>query len=315
MPAFTRSSAISRDFPTPASPSSSKDWPRPEWRSSAARSSVAASASRPTSGVSIRSRSEVLRRISLHAGTGASRPFSDNAPTGSSENRGISRRAVLSPTRIVPGSAAAWIRAAMLVMSPSTTDRGWAAPTAPTAASPLLMPTRTLNSSIPHAWRMSSAYAATVASTASPDSAARSGSSSCADGTPKQAQMPSPMYDSTTPPYSSTARLMRVMHSPTRAFTSSGRSRSPSPVEPTMSANSAVTGRSSSTPDADTDRRSSAAPHDPQVVAPGGALLSHDGQITPACLRGSSGRRYALGKGSSTARNGAGPSVSDKSGQ
>ena len=208
------------------------------------------------------------------------RPFSDSAPTGSSENRGISRRAVPSPTRIVPGSAAAWIRAATLVMSPSTTDRGCAAPTAPTAARPLLIPTRTLNSSMPHAWRMSSAYAVTVASTASAASAARSGSSSCADGTPKQAQMPSPMYDSTTPPYSSTARLMRVMHSPTSAFTSSGRSRSPSPVEPTMSAKSAVTGRSSSPPEAETVRRSSSAPHDPHTVTSGGASLPHDGQIS-----------------------------------
>ena len=48
------------------------------------------------------------------------------------------------------------------------------------------------------------------------------------------------------PSYSSTARLIIVTHSPTSAFTSSGASLSPSPVEPTMSANRTVTGRSSS---------------------------------------------------------------------
>src|SRR3954471_20126431 len=39
---------------------------------------------------------------------------------------------------------------------------------------------------------------------------------------------------------------MRLTHSPTSAFTSSGPRRSPSPVDPTMSANSAVIGRISS---------------------------------------------------------------------
>src|SRR5207344_427493 len=76
--------------------------------------------------------------------------------------------------------------------------------------------------------------------------AARSGSSSWAAGTPKYAQIPSPMNAWITPPKSSTARLIRVTHSPTSALTSSGPSRSPRPVDPTMSANSAVIGRISS---------------------------------------------------------------------
>src|ERR671937_1223407 len=54
------------------------------------------------------------------------------------------------------------------------------------------------------------------------------------------------MYACTVPPNSSTTRLIRVTHSPTSAFTSSGLSRSPKPVEPTMSAKRAVTGRNSS---------------------------------------------------------------------
>ena len=76
--------------------------------------------------------------------------------------------------------------------------------------------------------------------------AARSGSSSCAAGTPKYAQIPSPWYACTMPPYSSTARLIIVTHSPTSTFASSGSSRSPSAVEPTMSAKRTVTGRRSS---------------------------------------------------------------------
>jgi hypothetical protein len=44
----------------------------------------------------------------------------------------------------------------------------------------------------------------------------------------------------------STARLIRLTHSPIRALTSPGVSRSPNAVEPTMSANRAMTGCSSS---------------------------------------------------------------------
>src|SRR5205823_4785816 len=76
--------------------------------------------------------------------------------------------------------------------------------------------------------------------------AARSGSPACAAGTPNDAQMPSPWYAWTVPPNSSTAPPRRVMHSPTSAFTSSGSRRSPSAVDPTMSAKSAVTGLTSS---------------------------------------------------------------------
>ena len=58
--------------------------------------------------------------------------------------------------------------------------------------------------------------------------------------------MPSPWYACTVPPYSSTARLIIVTHSPTSTLASSGSSRSPSAVEPTMSAKRTVTGRRSS---------------------------------------------------------------------
>src|SRR5205823_10366978 len=119
----------------------------------------------------------------------------------------------------------------------------------PNCRRPELMPTRTLKRSIPHAARMSSEYEPTISTIRSAARAARSGSSACAAGTPKYAQMPSPWYAWIVPPNSSTAPLTRVTHSPTSAFTSSGSRRSPSAVEPTMSAKSAVTGlTSSSTP-------------------------------------------------------------------
>jgi hypothetical protein len=70
---------------------------------------------------------------------------------------------------------------------------------------------------------------------------ARSGSSSWATGAPNSARMPSPARSLMVPPNSSTARTMRAMASPTMSFASSGSSVSPSAVDPTRSANSAVT--------------------------------------------------------------------------
>ena len=59
------------------------------------------------------------------------------------------RRAVASPTTIVPGSASDWIRAATLVASPRATAPGSAAPTSPTAACPLLIATLTAKTRAP----------------------------------------------------------------------------------------------------------------------------------------------------------------------
>ena len=59
--------------------------------------------------------------------------------------------AVASPTTALPGSAADCRRAATLAVSPSVTARGSAAPTIPTATSPVLIPTRALKSEMPHA--------------------------------------------------------------------------------------------------------------------------------------------------------------------
>src|SRR4051812_46642550 len=80
-----------------------------------------------------------------------------------------------------------------------------------------------------------------ASSTRSPASTARSASSSCATGAPKMTSAPSPAMRSTWPPSASVARTALATPSPTIAWRSSGSSRSPSAVEPTTSANRAVT--------------------------------------------------------------------------
>ncbi len=267
-------------MPMPVSPTRSRLCPRPAPSSSRALRIRESSADRPTKGVS-GARSPSREPSSRQTSTCSSRPLTPIEPTLSSRKRWPSLRAVASPTAIVPGSVVDWSRAATLVASPSATWLGSAAPTSPTAVWPLLMPTRTSKSSIFQAARMSAPYSSTTARIRSAASAARSGSSSWASGTPKSAQIPSPMYAWTWPPYSSTARLMRVTHSPTSAFTSAGESRSPSDVEPTTSAKSAVTGRSSSV--APTAWKAwaegvSAAPHSGQKRATGGDSTPQAGQ-------------------------------------
>src|SRR6266700_7271181 len=70
---------------------------------------------------------------------------------------------------------------------------------------------------------------------------ARSASSSCAVGAPNRASTPSPARSLMVPPNASTAPTTRATASPTMSLTSSGSRRSPSAVEPTRSANNAVT--------------------------------------------------------------------------
>src|SRR6266581_3391880 len=78
------------------------------------------------------------------------------------------------------------------------------------------------------------------------------------------------MYACTVPPNSSTARLMRLTHSPIRAFTPSGPRRSPSAVDPTTPANRPVSGRSSSARATATDRSSVASDGWDEGVLPSG---------------------------------------------
>lgn len=111
---------------------------------------------------------------------------------------------------------------------------------------PVATPTRTPKRSIPNARSTSSAYSAMSATAWSAARTARSGSSSCACGAPKSASTPSPARSFTVPPYASTAPMIRVTASFTTSLRSSGSSRSASAVEPTRSANIAVTTRRSS---------------------------------------------------------------------
>src|SRR6266508_2862711 len=102
---------------------------------------------------------------------------------------------------------------------------------------------------------------------------------------------------------------MRLTHSPTRAFTSPGPSRSPSAVEPTTSANRAVIGRSSSPspgggmavpgPGATASSAGTGVPHAGQNRAPHATHVSSPISTTPSPVRtgivpGSEGRGGAV---------------------
>jgi len=77
---------------------------------------------------------------------------------------------------------------------------------------------------------------------------ARSGSSSCAAGTPKTAMIASPMNFSTVPPWARRISLADSNAWPSDARTTSGSWLRPISVDPTMSANRTVTSfRSSGT--------------------------------------------------------------------
>ena len=97
------------------------------------------------------------RAPGLTGSAGDSLPLTVTSPAGSRTKRSASRRAVPSPTRMVPGSAAACSRAATLVASPSATICGSAMPTRPTAAGPLLTPILTAKPEIPQACSISPA--------------------------------------------------------------------------------------------------------------------------------------------------------------
>ena len=113
-------------------------------------------------------------------------------------------------------------------------------PTTASTASPVLMPTRTSNSdpvvaSIVRPYSLAAAWISRAARTA------RSASSSCATGAPKNARTASPISRATVPSYLATATLRNVNAPFMISMTCSGSSLSPIPVESTTSANSTVT--------------------------------------------------------------------------
>ncbi len=247
-----RNSERSLVFPMPGSPVMNTIAPVPSSAARASSRTSASSRSRPTTGAWTPSIPRVETGDANGATTGLAAtepdfPFSSRSRDGPHSKIGSTRAAVPSPTRIVPGSASAWSRAATFTASPiapySTREP---APTAPTTTGPDSTPTRTPNPSIPQLRRTSSANSPISSTIRNPARRARSGSSSCATGAPKSASTPSPARSLIVPPNASTAPTIRPTASPTTSFSSSGSSRSPRAVDPTRSANSAVTNRRSS---------------------------------------------------------------------
>jgi hypothetical protein len=177
-------------------------------RSAATRSKIevsrASSSSRPTSGARSRalpgSADPIGSPMSSLTSTSTALPRIPTEPTFRYRNVGAAE-IVRGPTRICPGSASCWMRAATLTASPVTMTsprRGLVVDT----TSPLLMPMRTSSSGLPSdcSRLFSSARRFRIPSAAR---IARAGSSSCATGTPKTAMTASPMNFSTVPPRAS----------------------------------------------------------------------------------------------------------------
>src|ERR687890_1450487 len=140
-----------------------------------------------------------------------------------------------------PGAAALCRRAATFVVSPIAVYSVLiSSPTAASTASPVLIPTRTPKST-PKSRLTASAYSFTAAWMSRPARTARSASSSCATGAPKNARIASPSNRATVPSYFLTEVLRKAKAPFMISATCSGSSRSPSPVESTTSAKSTVT--------------------------------------------------------------------------
>ena len=149
-------------------------------------------------------------------------------------------RAVTGPRRISPGLAACSRRAAVLTVSPvaSVSPRDGS----PATTSPVLRPTRRLNSR-PRRGASSSLRIASSSSSSAAALAARSASSSWSVGRPKIAMTASPTNFSTVPPWRSIVPRIAANACPTADRTTSASAASPSAVEPTMSAKRTVTVR------------------------------------------------------------------------
>ena len=191
---FSNSQAV-RDLPIPAIPiaetrcafRSSAD----AWNSSLTRRS---SRSRPTNGgsrppdFSAPARPAVTR-TARQSGIDSAFPFISCEPASAYRIAASVARFVVSPTSTVPGSAADWMREAVLTRSPATIPWPWAPSV--TAASPVRTPAR--------AFRPGSS-SGTAATRSRPARTARSASSSCAIGAPQTAITASPMNFSIVPP-------------------------------------------------------------------------------------------------------------------
>ncbi len=192
-------SSTSRDFPTPAGPSSVKRYDeRCDTTLSKSSRSRWSSRSRPTIGESrrrTRPADAESMSSSRYAATGALLPLSSSS-TASTCTASRTSCCVSCPIKISPGSAFCSSRAATLTASPVTS-----ASPSPATTSPVLTPIRAC-----------SPIVATAARSSTAARTARSASSSCACGTPKTAITASPMNFSTVPavPLEDRARVLEV---------------------------------------------------------------------------------------------------------
>ena len=120
-------------------------------------------------------------------------PRSTTEPWASVANRPRAARRVASSSRISPGRAIDWIRAAVVIASPVTARSPVPVARAAATTSPVARPIRTSSGSPP------SSGSSSVARIANAARAARTGSSSWACGQPKTANTASPMNFSRVP--------------------------------------------------------------------------------------------------------------------
>ncbi len=146
----SRSAAVSRDLPMPASPESNTTCPSPDLAVDHRRSSKSSSSSRPTRSVrplvcmASKRPSTEAGRSAAQARTGPEIPLSSCGPRSSSSNKLPTSLRVLSATTTLFGSATPCKRAARFGVSP-TMPCSCAAPDpirSPTTTSPVAMPTR-----------------------------------------------------------------------------------------------------------------------------------------------------------------------------
>ena len=184
---------------------------------------------RASSAVAADERARRRRPVRIHAspsrprraGRAARPPSTGRAgrPTRAARSRGgrARRGRVASSSRISPGRAIDWIRAAVVIASPvSRRSPSGAGAVAAATTSPVARPIRTSSGSPPPPSSCSPARMARAAS------AARTASSSCARGQPNTANTASPMNFSRVPPSRSIAAAIVARAAVTRARTSSG---------------------------------------------------------------------------------------------
>ena len=239
-------------MPIPGSPVMTAIAPVPSRAARASSRTTASSRSRPTTGACTPSIPRVDTDVAMGAITGLAAtepdfPFSSSCTGGPHSKSGSTRAAVPSPTRIVPGPAFAWSLAATFTASPiapySTREP---APTAPTTTGPDSTPTRTPNPSIPQLRRTSSANSPISSTIRSPARSASLGVVLVGHRGAEEREHAVARQVLDRAAEGLDRPTIRPTASPTTSFSSSGSSRSPRAVEPTRSANSAVTNRRSS---------------------------------------------------------------------